>query len=246
VIGYFLLGLALLVGAVLLIQWFVQADPKQVLRIAKWVAVGFAIALMLLLVFFGRTLMGLLFLLPVLIPAFLRWRLLWRRLKSVMGPTPGQSSEVVTRFLRMSLDHDSGAMSGTVLEGRFAGRGIDRMSLPDLLELWHECLAMDEQSASVLEAYLDRSHGESWREAADEFHPGGRRADGAGASGGAAGGGAMSRDEAYEILGLAAGASEREIREAHHRLLLKIHPDHGGSNYLAAKINQAKDLLLRP
>ena len=86
----------------------------------------------------------------------------------------------------------------------------------------------------MLEAYLDRLHGEAWREAAG--------AQGEGAA--SAGGGGMSREEAYAILGLEPGADEQQIRDAHHRLMQKIHPDHGGSNYLAAKINQAKDLLL--
>ena len=239
-IGYFLLGLALLVGVVLLMHWFVRADPGQILRVARWVGIGLLVGLVLAMVFFGRALLGLLFLLPVLIPAFLRWRLLWRRLKGAMGPTPGQSSEVVTRFLRMTLDHDSGAMSGTVLEGRFAGRALDRLSLAEQIALWQECMALDGESASVLEAYLDRVHGEDWRDAA-------AAESGNGSAGGGPGGdgGPMTFDEAYEILGLEPGASDEDIREAHRRLLQKIHPDHGGSNYLAAKINQAKDLLLR-
>ena len=247
-IGYFLLGLALLVGAVLLLNWFIRADPAQVARIARWLLIGVAIGAVLSLFFFGRALLGLLFLAPVLIPLLLRSRLIWRRIKGALGPTPGQTSEVVTHFLRMTLDHDSGAMSGTVLEGRYAGRALDRLSLPELIELWEECHAQDEQSAAVLEAYLDRIHGEDWREAAEAGGAAGSGAGGNGAGGGSRGwgtaGAGMTRDEAFEILGLEPGASDHDIREAHKRLLQKIHPDHGGSNYLAAKINQAKDILL--
>ncbi|MGF1612214.1 MAG: DnaJ domain-containing protein, partial [Kiloniellales bacterium] len=117
-------------------------------------------------------------------------------------------------------------------EGRFGGRQLSELSLQDLLALLAECQAEDAQSLAILETYLDRVHGDAWREAA--------------AGGGDQAGktSAMTRNEAYEILGLEKGADEAQIREAHRRLLQKIHPDHGGSNYLAAKINQAKDLLL--
>ena len=118
----------------------------------------------------------------------------------------------------------------------FVGRLLDEMELGDLIALLAECRAEDAQSASVLEAYLDRTQGEAWRDAAAR--------GGAGAGPRAPSGGAMSPDEAYGILGLEAGASRAEIHEAHRSLMQKVHPDHGGSNYLAAKINQAKALLL--
>jgi hypothetical protein len=57
--------------------------------------------------------------------------------------------------------------------------------------------------------------------------------------------GGMSRAEAFSVLGLNEDASAADIRATHRRLILQIHPDKGGSSYLAAKINQAKDVLLR-
>jgi hypothetical protein len=238
VIAYFILGLALLAGFILLGRWFVDADPKVVARTLRWSLAGLGLVLVLVVLFAGRQ--ALIALLPMLIFLLLRSRALRQRIKAAVGPTPGQASEIATRFLKMTLDHDSGVMSGEVIEGRFAGRRLDELGLEELVELWRECQAADRQSAAVLEAYLDRSQGEAWRVAAGAA-PGGGTGKGAGAGGD---GGAMSLEEAYSILGLEAGASKDEVREAHRRLMQKVHPDHGGSNYLAAKINQAKDLLL--
>jgi len=231
---YFLLGLALLAGAILTVRWFVSAEPAQVVKALRWTLVAVAAAVGLLLIFAGRHVL-LFFLLPALLPFLLRSRAIWRRAKAAAGPSPGQTSEVTTRFLRMVLDHDSGEMSGEILEGTFAGRGLAELDEAELIALWRECRAADGQSAAVLEAYLDRTLGEAWREAAGAESAGGESAKGAEG---------MSREDAFEILGLEPGASDSDIREAHRRLMQKVHPDHGGSNYLAAKINRAKELLL--
>ncbi len=172
----------------------------------------------------------------------------------------GNSSQVETAWLRMTLEHDTGEMSGTVLQGRFRGRRIEQLPAQDLLRLLRECQVEDPDSVTLLEAYLDRTVGPEWRQREDAREdPGERRQEGGrsgrsdGGSGGADSGGAdsgagragrMSAGEAREILNVAEGASAAEIREAHRRLMKKLHPDHGGSNYLAGKINEAKDVLL--
>ena len=144
------------------------------------------------------------------------------------GPTPGRTSEVETAFLHMRLDHDTGEMDGAVLRGRYEGCALRELGLEDLLALLDECRT-DRQSVAVLEAYLDRIH-EDWRESRDP-PPG-------------ASSGEMSESEARAVLGLGPEATREEIVEAHRRLIQRLHPDRGGSDYLAAKLNAAKDLLL--
>ena len=251
--AYLIFGLLVLGGLLLLARWFASAPPSDVIKVMRYGALTAGAAFLLFLVLGGaRTLAFLLA--PLLLPLVLNARGLLNQLKAMTGPRPGQTSTVETRFLRMTLDHDSGAMDGTVREGPHRGQRLEELSEIDLLELWRTCRAEDEQSVQVLEAWLDRVHGASWREAAG-LGPDETASDGAGATGESeraerdgrrgAKGDSMTLEEAYEILGLTPGAGEHDIRAAHRKLMRQFHPDSGGSNYLAAKINQAKDLLLR-
>lgn len=145
----------------------------------------------------------------------------------------GQTSRVVTDHLEMELDHDSGAMSGRVIKGLFAGRRMEHLAPAELALLWQDCRFTDPKSAQILEAYLDRTH-PTWREDMAR----GEKEMASGPDG------RMGLAEAYEILGLKPGASDEEVRRAHRELMLKLHPDRGGSSYLAAKINEAKEVIL--
>ena len=224
-------GFALLIGLMLAISWLRRASPAARATTLKQVVIVGGIGLLLLLVVTGR-LHWLFALAGVLIPLLQRMLTASRIYKAARGPTPGQNSDVETRFIRMSLNHDTGEMNGEVLHGRFRGRSLDALSIEELMELLGECRTEDDQSASVLEAYLDRMRGDDWREQ-DEKPRTGPTADGT-----------MTEEEAYEVLGLEPGASKEEIVEAHRHLMQKLHPDRGGTTYLAAKINQAKDFLL--
>lgn len=148
--------------------------------------------------------------------------------------TPGQTSTVRSAFLDMTLDHDTGRMAGRFVKGSLAGQLLDDLDVARLLAAFSE---LDGESAALLEAYLDRRE-PRWRE------HGQARTNGGGA-GAAPGLGAMTDQEAHEILGLQPGASEEAIRAAHRALMKKIHPDQGGSTWLATRVNQAKDVLLK-
>ena len=233
-------GVAVLGGFLLLVYLFVNADPVRLARNLKWTGIGLAVAAVATLAISGR-LAALLVPVAMAMPALVRLRTVLDRYRAPRG---GQSSTVATEYLRMTLDHDTGTMTGTVLRGPFTGLRIEEMGVGDLLALLRECRAQDEEGARLLEAYLDRLHPE-WR---DEMAGGGpgARAQGSGGGGGPtrAAGGNMTVEEAYAVLGLAPGATSEEIREAHHRLMVKLHPDHGGSDYLATQINRARDVLL--
>jgi hypothetical protein len=142
---------------------------------------------------------------------------------------PGQQSTVETSLLRMVLDHGSGEMQGEVLSGDFAGRQLDALDQPDLEKLLDWCRGADVDSARLLESYLARRFG------AGENYQQTPPADS---------GGNMNRGEALAVLGLEDGVEEKDIISAHRSLMQKLHPDRGGNDYLAAKLNQAKDCLL--
>jgi hypothetical protein len=148
--------------------------------------------------------------------------------------TPGQVSRVRSAFVEMELDHDTGAMRGRILAGTYDGTTLDALNVPTLVRLMAD---VDAESRALLTAYLDRRD-PAWREYA--------HADtAAGSDGAPPGGGPMTEEEAYQVLGLEAGVGADEIRRAHRLLMKKLHPDQGGSTYLAARVNQAKDVLLR-
>jgi hypothetical protein len=237
--AYALGGLFALVLFYLAARWFVRADAVRVAATLKVVAIVLALAGIALLAFVGR--IGLVVMAAsILLPLYLRWRNA-RRAGGLRGPaagrprpTAGQRSSLDTEFFSMTLDHESGALDGEVRKGRERGRRLSALDLAALLALLDECRD-DPPSLQVLTAYLDRHHAD-WRETA-----------GAAGRAGEPGGGegpALSRDEAFRILGLEPGADEAAIREAHRRLMLQFHPDRGGSAWFAARINEARDLLI--
>ncbi len=235
---YLVLGIGLLAGLILLARWLTTADPRVLAWMAKTLVGLVVLAVITLIVLSGRYI-WIAYALPFLLPVIFRWRSKRIRAKNAAGPTPGQTSDVTTAYLQMSLDHDSGDMTGAVTAGHYAGQDLGSMGLVDLLDLLQSC-ADDEDSVRVLESYLDRVHGPEWRggeASGDGGEDGPRRSK-------SAWGNAMTRGEAWEILGLESGAGPDDIKEAHRQLMAKVHPDHGGSTYLAAKLNQAKDLLL--
>ncbi len=168
------------------------------------------------------------------------WLLGWNGLPirgfgSRTAKQPGAVSRVRSAMIEMELDHDTGAMRGTVLAGPHSGRDLDGLSPDELRAVLDACLHGDPDGVRLLEAYLDR-RSPGWREDA-EPHEHAR-------AGGDTKPGAMTEEEAYQILGLQAGASADDVRRAHRTLMKKLHPDQGGSTYLAARVNQAKEILL--
>jgi DnaJ-domain-containing protein 1 len=145
----------------------------------------------------------------------------------------GQTSQVRSQFLIMTLDHDSGGLTGQIVAGPNAGRSLDEFDLPQLAVMM---TGFDAESVALLEGYLDRRF-PAWRQDSQGNAAGGQSRPAASSK--------MTDEEAYQILGLQPGAGRDEIGRAHRALMKKLHPDQGGSTYLAARVNEAKDTLLR-
>jgi len=238
---YFFGGLALLLLLIFAGRSFVKADPKKLAQTLRKIGGWAMLAAAGLLALRG--------LLPIALPLALVGAMLLGRgfpltgFPGGFGPSPGranksrgQRSTVRTAHLEMTLDHDSGEIDGVVIKGQHGGRRLGSLGVGELVELHAAYNRKDPRSAQLLAAYLDRLH-EGWREAAGGDAGG---ADG----GGRAASGAMTADEALDVLGLEPGAGPEQITRAHRKLMKKLHPDQGGSTYFAAKVNQARDLLM--
>ncbi|MGE3147393.1 MAG: DnaJ domain-containing protein [Pseudorhodoplanes sp.] len=221
-----------LVGAVIgfaaLATLFVRMDAQRLangLRLAGPVVLAIiGVALLLL----GRAGIG-----GMLLSGALAWFGATQRRRRVIA-APGRRSTVRTAALEMELDHETGALEGLVLAGRQEGRTLGTLVQAELVELYAE-LYSDSESRQLLETYLDGRF-PGWREDL--------KADAGGGQGVAPGAGAMTKEEAYKVLGLEFGATAADVRKAHRRLMQRLHPDIGGSSFLAARINEAKDVLL--
>jgi hypothetical protein len=229
-VGVIAVGLLYLLG-----RAYTSVDAGALVRFLRYIVGGGLIAFGVVLSIAGRGGCGL-FLVAMGVSAIATGRIGPIDLGSTRR-TAGSVSRVRTAWFEMRLDHDSGDMAGEVLQGIHVGKSLDDISDDDLIRMY-EMVAVDPDSAALLEAYLDRRIA-GWRDDVE-----GDAAAGAGAGGASDATGPMTNQQAYEILGLAPGASQADIRAAHRRLMKKVHPDQGGSTFLAAKINEAKDLLI--
>jgi len=232
----FIIGLILLFLLLSAIKQFARMDAASAARLVRHGGgvIGMIGALLLLL----RGRIGLAAAVAGMVASFAGWRTTGAGFSPFrdagLGARPGRASSARSAMIEMRLDHATGVMTGAVLAGSYAGRALESLARPELLGLRQELARDDPEGVALLEAYLDRRFA-GWREA-DQ---------GEGQARGTRAGGAMSRSEALEVLGLAEGASAAEIIRAHRALMKKFHPDHGGSTTLAARVNQAKDVLMQ-
>lgn len=152
------------------------------------------------------------------------------------SPRKSRVSRVRSAMIEMEFDAGSGVMRGLVLAGPDEGRLLDDMSKLQCERVYELCRSADLEGARLLEAYFDRRFA-NWRHAR-ERDPDARR-DRARQSN------RMSEDEAYEVLGLRRGAARDDVVRSHRSLMKKLHPDQGGSTDLAARVNEAKEVLMR-
>ncbi len=140
------------------------------------------------------------------------------------------TNKLETAYIILRVNANTRAMNGEVRGGTFTGRHLEQLASEDLLDLLAEFRRTDKRSADILMTYLDHTQLDDWRARYRAKFIKSKEQ--------------MAREEALQILGLKEGASEEDIKTAYRRLMGRLHPDMGGSDYLAAKVNMAKDLLL--
>jgi hypothetical protein len=226
--GTTLLVLAALLGLVALGRGYIRANPAKLARLLRWAGGTLALAGGTYLLSRGVALLA------IPLGLFGAWLIWAPKVRGLGLPSSGATSSITTDHLEVQLDHDTGHVTGRVLKGLFANRRIETLKSAELALLWQDCRFTDQRSAQILEAYLDRVH-PSWQ--ADIARGEAQMSSGPD--------GKMAEAEALDILGLEKGASEDAIRKAHRDLMMRLHPDRGGSTYLASKVNEAKTVLLR-
>ena len=233
-----ILLLAIAVTLVVLIRRAQRQPPHKRRAAYLQIILGAAVVGVVILTLMGKmhwlgaAITGLLVVARQMLPLLIRLLPMLGGLRGQAGNTGSKQSEVSARILTMTLDHDSGDLSGVVLEGPFKDWLLEELDRQQLDELLAYCQREDADSAQLLVSYLEQRFpdDETAHERAESDHP--HNATG------------LSRAEALSLLGLEEGATHDEIISAHRTLIQKVHPDRGGSDYLAAKINEAKDFLL--
>jgi hypothetical protein len=227
-----LYGLATLILIWWVLKFFAGSDPKKLARVAKTFGGVAALGAAGLLTLRGRMDMA------MVLGGVGAWLLGWSATGpgGIRFPWGGTPAVAESPLLAVDLASDGAAKGGRVKAGSFAGRELDGLGAAEMTALMRELLARDPEGARLLQAYLHRRP-PGWGEDAQRHGDAGQ--------GGAARPGAMAQQEAYEILGLQPGAGEEAVREAHRTLMKRIHPDTGGTTGLAARVNEAKDVLLK-
>ena len=120
---WLILGIAVVLGLVLIVRGLVGLNPRRAAKVLLGVIVIALVGITVYLVA-SRGIGAIIFMLAVLLPMILRWRAAKQFFQNLKGPSSGQATGIETQFLRMNLDHDSGILDGTILEGKFKGQEV--------------------------------------------------------------------------------------------------------------------------
>jgi DnaJ domain len=232
-LAYFIIGLSVFVALLIGGQAIVNADPKKLVKAFRIAATIICALLAGFFILTGRFAYA---------PPFVIAALFFLRNKPFFGggstPSPGQQSDVETSWIKATLDHDNGEMDGQILKGKFEARLLSSLTLEQLMDFQEEA-GDDPQTLAILNSFLDRYHRQSEDDNTSQSDQTKEQRTRARSTSGP-----MSRREALEILELEDDATLAQIKKAHRKLMKKFHPDHDGSEYMAAKINEAKDVLI--
>ena len=234
---WILVGAALLAVLLLFARWYVNAEPRDVVSALRYIALFFAIVVIGVAIMSGRLSILWLILLSVL-PWLGRLRAFNRQVSKLRGPASGQHIDKRTKFVVLYINQETGDMDGRVLTGPKAGMLLSELGIDALVTLYEAAVIEDDESADILESYLDRMHSQTWRSKSKIVD----QLDSTGENIGGHDG--MTRSDAYEMLGLQPGASKTEIERTSQALIDLGHPDASKAEDIRRKVIQAKEILL--